>query len=68
MCLIMCVASVWAPGSPFQLQAVFNSTIHDPFMDRNLTDVPIDDTIDTEIEMYTSIILLMAGITSARFG
>ena len=66
-CLTLCVASVWTPGSPFDPHAVINSTIYDPFRDRNSTKISSDHADHTD-DLYTSIILLMAGITAARLG
>lgn len=66
LCLTLCVASVWAPGSPFDAGAVFNSTIYDPFIDRNSTEIHADEVDYTH--PFASIVLLLAGITAARFG
>ena len=68
MCLILCVISIWTPGSPFDPVAVINSTIHDPFRDRNSTEISANYTDHTETGSYMSIVLLLAGITTARFG
>ena len=69
-CLTLCVASVWTPGSPFDPQSVINSTIHVSLRDsRNSSDAYADYAADhSETVVYTSILLLMAGITAARFG
>ncbi|KAL4222198.1 hypothetical protein ACF0H5_018235 [Mactra antiquata] len=77
--LSLCVASVWAPGSPFDINfrnkgdddiAVVNTTSEPPIF----TDIPpqenatnIDDD-STFWDDYLSITLLMAGIIGARCG
>lgn len=68
VCLIPCVVSVWAPGSPFDVTALANSTIHDPFTSRNSSVISDVEADHIDPILYTSVILLMAGITAARFG
>ena len=70
-CLTLCVGSVWAPGSPFDLSSA-NATapINNPFLNSNLTMGNLTSTHHSvePPESYTSIILLMSGIIAARFG
>ena len=67
-CLTLCVASVWAPGSPFDPSHVSIVTGDiDPFAYQNAT-TNSTGVLETTPESYTSIILLMTGILSARFG
>ena len=68
LCLVsslsLCVVSVWLPGSPFDPEAkVANQS------DVNVTDIfkKCDDDGDDE-HIMTSVIVLLAGIISARFG
>ena len=69
ICLTACVASIWAPGSPFDAQIEFNSTFHDSFTTRNASFPSGDVHVATgDITSYASIMLLMAGITAARLG
>lgn len=77
ICLIPCVVSVWAPGSPFDIKTLFNSTIHDPFTAGTLSGALTarNSTVSADVEvghtdpiLYISVILLMTGIVAARFG
>jgi len=68
MCLIPCVISVWAPGSPFELEAFINSTVQDPIIRSNSSAIFDDEVDEVDPVMYTSVILLMAGIIAARYG
>ncbi|XP_066301941.1 solute carrier family 40 member 1-like [Branchiostoma lanceolatum] len=100
--LILCVASVWAPGSPFDpfyytrasnvtltdvtlppdvslpptytpisnssvFPGSFNETIFPTLVD-NTTAVPEDPTEGRPLWMYTSVALLMTGVTLGRIG
>ena len=67
-CLTLCVASVWAPGSPFDPASVSIPAISDPFTVYNATSSNSTTSHDEGPESYTSVILLMSGILSARFG
>lgn len=70
VCLVLCFGSVFAPGSPFDPSKILSGPIHDPFVKEALK------TPNSTIEMNlgapngdrTSIVLLRAGITSARLG
>lgn len=65
--LTLCVASVWAPGTPFDPSAVSISTIVDPFTFQN-TSSNSTGSYQEGPESYTSVILLLSGIILARFG
>nr|CAH0102249.1 unnamed protein product [Daphnia galeata] len=81
-CLTLCVASVWAPGTPFDPASLLTPSIADLFSFQNssmisATDTPFtiqnsstNSTSSYEVspESYTSVILLMSGIILARFG
>ena len=68
-CLILCVGSVWAPGTPFDPASIFTSGIRDPFTYQNATGSNSTGTnYDKSPESYMSVILLMSGVISARFG
>ncbi len=67
-CLTLCVASVWAPGTPFDPVSVFTSGIRDPFTIQNATNTNSTGPYYEGPESYTSVILLMSGIICARFG
>lgn len=54
-CLTLSVASIWSPGSPFDL---YNST----------TEIIAEDGIPKPPQSLTSVILLLTGIISARLG
>ena len=68
LCLVsslsLCVVSVWLPGSPFDPEAKVAN-----WSDVNVTDIfkKCDDDGD-EKHIMTSVIVLLAGIISARFG
>jgi len=72
ICLILCVGSIWAPGSPFDPSVPIYSRIEDPFvrphqLDPNITEyVEFDRTAPNGDR--TSITILRAGICSARLG
>ncbi|CAH1238033.1 SLC40A1 [Branchiostoma lanceolatum] len=100
--LILCVASVWAPGSPFDPfyytrasnvtltdvtlppdvslpptytpisnSSVFPGSINEtifPTLVYNTTAVPEDPTEGRPLWMYTSVALLMTGVTLGRIG
>ncbi|KAK7154463.1 hypothetical protein R3I94_007708 [Phoxinus phoxinus] len=83
-CLVLCVASVFAPGSPFDLSvSPFEEVLRHLFGDsgslrESPTFVPtIDPQIQTnatvfeeapQVESYMSISLLFAGVIAARIG
>ncbi len=66
-CLTLCVASVWAPGTPFDLASVSVSSIADPFAFNN-SSTNSTGSYENSTESYTSVILLLTGIILARFG
>ncbi|XP_046645830.1 solute carrier family 40 member 1-like [Daphnia pulicaria] len=66
-CLTLCVASVWAPGTPFDLASVSVSSIADPFAFNN-SSTNSTGSYENSPESYTSVILLLTGIILARFG
>lgn len=71
ICLTLCVGSVWAPGSPYDPSAVSHLvSLADTFTSMsNVTGNFTSTHVNYETpESYTSVILLMAGIVSARFG
>ena len=66
-CLIgtlgLCVASIWIDGSPFDPYYFTN--------DHNATstnDVTVDPIEDCSVSSYNSVIVLMSGLITARFG
>ena len=72
VCLIMCVASVWSPGSPFDPQTLTTSVVH---LSEGFTVSDSSSNGTTGVSgvpegpsSYTSVILLMTGIITARFG
>ncbi|XP_046459342.1 solute carrier family 40 member 1-like [Daphnia pulex] len=67
-CLTLCVASVWAPGTPFDPVSVSISNIDNPFALKNSSRNSTAGSYEVGPESYTSVILLMAGIILARFG
>lgn len=66
-CLTLCVGSIWAPGSPFDPSSVSFTNIDDPFAYQNISS-NFSDSYEEGPESYTSVILLMTGMISARFG
>ena len=80
-CLSLAVASVWAPGSPFDLDSTLGHTACNvnttSTSDVNTTDVTTDVTWSTEQcssgswnvdGVNVSIILLLVGIITSRIG
>ncbi|EFX70364.1 putative ferroportin [Daphnia pulex] len=67
-CLTLCVASVWAPGTPFDPASVSISNLDNPFALKNSSRNSTAGSYEDGPESYTSVILLMAGIILARFG
>ena len=65
--LTLCLASIWCPGSPFDLGLVNNNNSIDSSIENtNITAGKCEDP-DTRPDM-TSICVLIAGIIGARFG
>ena len=68
--LTLCVASIWAPGSPFNASALFVPAIEDPFVVSNVSTNSTEyfSYKEENISPHISVILLMSGIIAARFG
>lgn len=69
-CLVLCVISVWAPGSPFNPNVLKTSSISIPSENATIGNATSEvGKGKPEVKRdYTSVILLMAGIAFARFG
>uniref|UniRef100_F7CJ73 Solute carrier family 40 member n=1 Tax=Monodelphis domestica TaxID=13616 RepID=F7CJ73_MONDO len=77
VCLLLCVFSVFAPGSPFDLGVVspFERNINQPILPGRSTIHWTNNTVlmdgaqeSTQPESYISIILLFSGVILARIG
>ena len=70
-CLTLCVVSIWAPGSPFNVgsSVSFVPATDDSLVGKTNASGNLGDAVDHEnLLSFVSVALLMSGIIAARFG